>query len=145
GFASEENSSLSVTFDPSKRDRSEEAEYIAFAAVGGSSAAGFSIGTLGGVPPLPDFDLPFGRIDLVGITLDIFGPGGDQGPETLVNSGRTLGPGNRDSGVNEPVDRLGTRFKDGTAVPEGWLVTPHDGVGITAADVTRIIQQGIDQ
>src|SRR4029077_9278724 len=30
-------------------------------------------------------------------------------------------------------------------VAEGYLVTPHDGVGITAAQVRQIIQQGIDQ
>ena len=32
---------------------------------------------------------------------------------------------------------------DGTAVPEGWLVTPHDGVGLTAADVIDIVNRGI--
>src|SRR5262249_38606612 len=63
----------------------------------------------------------------------------------LVNFGRTLGTGDLASGVNERVDPQGTLFKAGTAVPEGWLVTPHDGVGITAAQVTQIIQQGIDQ
>ena len=56
-----------------------EAEFIALAAVGGSKAAGFQIGTIGGVPPLPGFDLPFPRIDLVGITLDTVGPGGRAG------------------------------------------------------------------
>src|SRR5205823_6487115 len=60
GYASEENSSLSADFDPSKRDRSLEAEYIAFATVGDTLPAG-------------------GRIDLVGITLDLVGPGGDEG------------------------------------------------------------------
>src|SRR5262249_53916817 len=74
GFATAENSGLSFTFTPALPDRSLEAEYIAYAAVGGSRGAGLSIGTLGGVPPLPGFDLPFGRIDLVGVTLDIFGP-----------------------------------------------------------------------
>src|SRR5207253_1165954 len=34
-------------------------------------------------------------------------------------------------------------FKGGGPVPEGWLVTPHAGDGLTADDVTRIIQQGI--
>ena len=40
GYASEENSSLSATYDPSKPDLSLEAEFIAFAAAGGSSGAG---------------------------------------------------------------------------------------------------------
>ena len=34
---------------------------------------------------------------------------------------------------------------NGLPVPSGWLVTPHDGVGITAADVTNIIDDGIAQ
>src|SRR5206468_1212278 len=36
GYADEENSALSANFDPNKRDRSMEAEFMAFAAVGGS-------------------------------------------------------------------------------------------------------------
>jgi uncharacterized protein GlcG (DUF336 family) len=146
GFADEENSALQSNFDPSKPDRSLEAEYVAFAALGGSSGAGFPIGTLGGVAPLPGFDLPFGRIDLVGITLPLFGPGGLQGPENLVRFGQTLGIGNPGSGVNEPVDpNPAITLKDGTPVPEGFLVEPHDGVGITAAQVRQIIEQGVAQ
>jgi hypothetical protein len=34
-------------------------------------------------------------------------------------------------------------LKDGAAVPEGWLVAPHDGVGLTAADVVQIVDRGI--
>src|SRR5262249_15492916 len=128
GFADEENSALQSNFDPTKPDRSLEAEYVAFAALGGSSMAGFSIGSLGGVAPLPGFDLPFGRIDLVGITLPLFGPGGLQGPENLVRYGQTLGIGNPNSGVNEPIAaNPALTLKDGTLVPEGFLVTPHDG------------------
>jgi uncharacterized protein GlcG (DUF336 family) len=145
GYATEENSSLGTTFDPRKPDRSLEAEYDAFAAVGGSSGAGFPIGTLGGVSPLPGFDPPFGRIDLVGITLDIFGPGGVQGPENLVRYGLTLGHGDPNSGGNRPIDAAHDLLRGGEPVPEGWLVTPHAGGGLTADDVTRIIQQGIDQ
>src|SRR5207248_5803460 len=74
GFASEENSQLSADYNPAKPDRAMEAEYMAFAAVGGSAGAGHSIGFLGGVGPVPGIGLPFGRIDLVGVTLDIFGP-----------------------------------------------------------------------
>src|SRR4051794_1170206 len=71
GFATEENSDLNDAgfFDPKKPDRSVEAEYVAFVAAGGSKGAGFSfntnqIDTKLGLPPLPGFDLPFGRIDL---------------------------------------------------------------------------------
>lgn len=150
GFASEENSRLNVNFDPSRPDRSLEAEYIAFAAAGGSSQAGASIGTLAGVPPAPGFDLPFGRIDLVGITLDIFGPGGRMGLANLLPQGAALGVGNPDSGFNAPLNTAGTTLLPGQPVPVGTLVTPHDGVGaggvqLTVADVNQIINQGIAQ
>ena len=145
GFATEENSALSSTYNPAKRDRSLEAEFIAFAAAGGSFAAGQSIGTINGVPKPAGFDLPFGRIDLVGVQLDIFGPGGTQGVNTLVKFGRLLGVGSPDSGVNRPVTPGGATLLAGLPVPSGWLVVPHNGVGVSAADVNRIIQQGINQ
>jgi uncharacterized protein GlcG (DUF336 family) len=145
GYASEENSSLGVTYDPTKPDLSLEAEFIAFAATGGSSGAGYRVGDLGGVPPPAGFDIPFGRIDLVGITLDTIGPGGLQGPQNLFNAAQAFGinGGNPSSGSNVPVDGTGDLLLSGQPVPEGWLVTPHDGVGITAAQVQQIIDQGI--
>jgi uncharacterized protein GlcG (DUF336 family) len=154
GYATAENSSLSATYNPALPDRSLEAEYMAFAAAGGSSGAGASIGTLGGVPPLPGFDLPFGRIDLAGITLDIYGPGGNEGPSALVTYGSGLGVGNPHSGADLPVNP-GPDGKpmtpddilllDGAPVPEGWLVTPHAGGGLTASDVLTMITQGINE
>jgi uncharacterized protein GlcG (DUF336 family) len=149
GFATAENSSLSITYDPSRRDRSMEAEYMAFAAVGGAPLIGAGVGTLAGIAPDPDILLPLTpdaqRIDLVGITLDIIGPGGIQGPQNLLNFGSTLGVGDPNDGKYYPVDRSGTLLKQSTPVPDGWLVTPHDGVGITAAQVIQIINQGIAQ
>ncbi len=148
GFATEENSSLSTTYDPSKPDRSLEAEYIAFSAVGGSSGAGASIGTIGGVPPLPGFDLPFGRIDLVGITLDLFGPGGRNGVPTLLAFGRNLGTGNPNDGTNAPIDAAGNILSGGLPVADGNLVVPHEGteaLHLTTADVNQIIAQAISQ
>ena len=162
GFASEENSKLNESQfrDPKKPDLSEEAEYIAFVAAGGSKgAARRSIrrtpSTKLILPPLsPAFDLPFGRIDLVGITLDIFGAGGRQGPKNLVDYGLTLGQGDPNSGVNMPI-AIGqlpvpasslANNGNGVTLPVGWLVTPHDaqdGSGLTAADVTGIINRGI--
>jgi len=146
GYASAENSSLSVNYDPTKPDLSLEAEFIALAAVGGSSGAGFPVGTLGGVPALPGFDLPFDRIDLAGITLPGVGPGGDQGPSNLVTYARAnfaIGQGNPNSGVNEPVDSAGDLFLSGSVVPNGWLVLPHAGGSLTATQVQQIIEQGI--
>jgi len=155
GFASEENSSMSATYDPTKPDRSFEAEFIAFAAAGGSSGANQSIGALGGVAPVAGFDLPSGRIDLVGIQLDVFGPGGSvEGPKRLLALGAALGQGDASAGTFVPVtpgadnvpntadDAL---FINGLPVAEGWLVTPHDGNGVTAEEVTQIINEGVEQ
>jgi uncharacterized protein GlcG (DUF336 family) len=152
GFATEENSALSSTFNPALPDRSLEAEWVAFAAVGGYAAAA-PVGDLGGVPLPAGFGLPFGRIDLNTITLDIVGPGGPQpGLDTILSVGAGVGRGSPDDGVNRPVT-AGTDaapntgddviLRDGVPVPQGWLVTPHDGVGVTAAQATQIINQGI--
>jgi uncharacterized protein GlcG (DUF336 family) len=148
GFASEENSSLSANYNSSKPDLSMEAEFVALAAVGGSRAAGFPIGTLAGIPALPGFDLPSPRIDLVGITLDTVGPGGTQGPQNLVNyvhAHFSVGTGNPKSGVNKPVNFAASTIIAGQPAPDGWLVTPHAGVNMTAAQVQQIIAQGINQ
>ena len=51
GFATEENSVLSTTYNPALPDRSFEAEWIAFAAAGGARAA------IGSAPILPVDDL----------------------------------------------------------------------------------------
>ncbi|MBI3821147.1 MAG: heme-binding protein [Planctomycetes bacterium] len=149
GFASEENSKLSADFNPAKPDRSMEAEFIALAAVGGSKAAGVTVGTLGGVPALRNFDLPFPRIDLVGITLDVAGPGGTSGPKNLldyVNRTFSVGTGNPNSGMLMDVSSVATlKFIPGKPVPDGWIVGPKPGVGIGAAQVQQIVTQGINQ
>lgn len=143
GFATEENSALSTTYDKTRPDRSLEAEWIAFAALGGSSGANASVGVLGGVAPLQGFDLPFGRIDLVGITLDVFGPGGLRGVPNLLAAGKTYGQGPANPGANRQVTPAGDFLIEGKAPPEGWLVTPQNGTYLSAADVQRIIEQGI--
>jgi uncharacterized protein GlcG (DUF336 family) len=148
GFASEENSSLSADFNPNKPDLSLEAEFIALAAVGGSKTAGFPVGAIAGIPALPGFDLPFPRIDLVGITLDAVGPGGTQGPNNLINYAKShfsIGAGNPFSGFNAPVNSVAALTIPGRPAPEGWLVTPHAGANLTAAQVQQIIVQGINQ
>jgi uncharacterized protein GlcG (DUF336 family) len=148
GYATEENSALSTTYDPKKPDRSLEAEYMAFAAVGGAPGIGFPVGTIAGIPPVPGTGLPLTqqnmRIDLVGVTLDIVGPGGIQGPSRLAAYGKALGTGSV-NGTNVPVATGGATLLSGLPTPSGWLVTPHDGVGTTAADVTSIINAGIVQ
>jgi uncharacterized protein GlcG (DUF336 family) len=142
GYATEENSALSTTFDPTKPDRSAEAEWVAVAAVGGVPGQ-IDVGALGGVPVPAGFGLPFGRVDLVGVTLDIFGPGGLQGPDRVNEVGRTVGRGDPNAGRNLAVDAAGDTLLAGLPVPDGWLVTPHDGNGITAAEVNTIITDAL--
>lgn len=148
GFATAENSSLGSTYDASKPDRTLEAEYMAFVAAGGAPMIGFPAPTLSGIGPCPDYALPLTpqnqRIDLVGITLDIIGPGGLNGPSNLTKYGQTLKPGNPFSGINVPV-APGVQYQQGQSVSEGYLVVPHDGVGITGAQVRQMIEQGITQ
>lgn len=133
-----------------------EAEYIAFAAAGGSSTAAmqagdprFSIGALGGVPALTGFDLPFGRIDLVGITLEIYGPiAGIDGLRQLVDFGSQLGTGVLNNAGNQPVTTTGDLHASGQPVPEGWLVAPKGSAvdpNLTAGNVQQIIDQGINE
>jgi uncharacterized protein GlcG (DUF336 family) len=137
GYASAENSSLSATSNPHRPDRSLEAEFMAVAAEGIAGVSN-TVPHLG----IPAFFVGQ-RIDLAGITLDTIGPGGTQGLSRLFQFGSTLGKGNPDSGTDMPVDPQGNTVKDGMTVPDGWLVMPHDGTGLTAADVFRIINQGI--
>ncbi|MBA4189548.1 MAG: hypothetical protein C0467_16305 [Planctomycetaceae bacterium] len=151
GYATEMNSILSATYDPSKPDRSLEAEWMAYAAVGGTTTTvtnGINpvpIGTIGGVAVPAGFGLPTGRIDLVGITLDIFGPSGQQGIDTLLAVGAAVGRGTP-QGANQVIVMGDPNLtRDGVVVPQGWLIQPHDGVGVTAADVMQIVTQGINQ
>lgn len=129
-----------------------EAELIALAAVGGSRGAqlkgvdGALVGELGGVERVPNLDLPFGRLDLVGIQLQGFGPtAGKEGLKKVLELGETIGvgTGDPDSGVDQDVNGSGADgiYRNGVSVPMGWLVEPHaseDG-SLTAADVEQII------
>ena len=130
GYATEENSSQSTTFDPSKPDRTLEAEFIA-----ASVAA----------PGIVEAGLATGRIDLAGITLNIIGPGGDLGLQNLLQyAAANLAPGTGSgAGTFLKVNSAGDLFLQGRSVPEGYLVTPHAGFGLSADDVRRIIEQGV--
>jgi uncharacterized protein GlcG (DUF336 family) len=134
-------------------DRTLEAEYIAFAAAGGSllaqikGAPGAKIGAINGIPPVDGFDLPFGNITLVGIELPVFGPtAGIRGVNQLIrfrNENLTEGAV---SGSTQPlIGSVVGDARDATDVPEGWLVSPKDSLvdDLTAADVEQIILQGI--
>ena len=200
GYATEENSVLSDSlYDPTKPDLSQAAEDVALAAVNGTSSlspvgsAKLTFGKLGNDPnhliaPVSGLDLqPFGRIDLVGVTLDVVGQHGNLGPTLALKSLKTFGytgKGDPNAGRNLPISNdqsnqiygfttqpldqtlypnysttvanqatpmanavqsvdttLNTR--GGRIVPDGWLVTPHAGDGLTADDVVNIVAQGI--
>ena len=166
GYASAENSVESSDYNPNKTDLAQEAEYIAFSALGGG--AGTNIGSLGGVAPLPEITLPLtstSRIDLVAITLSIIGPGGTNGLSAMLNIAKNYGPGqvngtlqpflqpNAQNQVPANANTLlpGTgpmvTLEAGLPVPEGFLVTPHaaaDG-SMSAAQVEQIIEQSVAQ
>lgn len=147
-----------------------EAEAIAFAAIGGSALAGaVGIPHAANVPvfdaagqQLPrvnGLDLPFGRLDLVGITLQVVGPiAGRQGVGEVIQAGlrsNLLGQnaatgvfvessGNMTAVVDSPVGQTqGVNFLGGRAVPTGFVVPPRDGVGINQGEVTQIINNAI--
>src|SRR5262249_8705531 len=109
-------------------------------------------------------------IYLVGIQLDIFGPGGTfKGPEALNTEGVLLGsgtgnpltgfmaqlnPGQAPAAPNPSLDPptvTPVNEMSGTQPAFGMLLKPHDGVttaggiGLTADDVNTIISQGITQ
>src|SRR5262249_36391931 len=130
--------------DKHKPDLSQVAEYMAFVAAGGSKMAGVPLnGPINGAPALPDFTEPFGRIDLAGITLSLFGNGGLEGVNHLLSFGRQFGAGNPFNGKFMPVNQKGDPLLPGQPVPVGWLVTPQAGTGLTAADVQAIVARGI--
>lgn len=130
-----------------------EAEYIAIAAAGGIPQIGRAVGSIGGLAVPTGYTLPFGRIDLVGITLEIYGPNPTTknaipGIDTVLRRGRALGQGSIASGVNQIVDTAADLFLDGTPVPEGWLVSPHDSPlpgadELKQADVISIVNRSI--
>ncbi|MCA9119547.1 MAG: heme-binding protein [Planctomycetales bacterium] len=134
-----------------------EAEWIAFAAACGSSGAAAKVGPLDGVACPAGYDLPFGRIDLVGITLEIYGPSPTTAhPQTgvarLLAKGTEVGIGDSTSGADQIVVP-GEFYREGKSVPYGWLVEPRDSTllnpdatpEITEAEVRTIIEQAIEE
>lgn len=126
-----------------------EAEFIAVVAAGGSNQLNARVpGTKPSGHPVPNLDIPFGRLDLVGIQLEVIGPtAGIRGAQQLLDFSRTLGDVGNVANVNGTAQDVlpGIDYRDGQTVPFGWLVTPHDGANITAAQVRQIIEQGIAQ
>lgn len=134
-----------------------EAEFIAYFTAGGTTLGPnnrpITPAVNGGAPIVPGIEGISGRIDLVGITLEIFGPHPTAsnpliGADRLIQEGVKLGAGQGVlSGADMQVKPDGTLHLAGTAVPEGWLVLPHDSTNdnIKAADVEKVIKDGIAQ
>jgi len=134
-----------------------EAEFIAYFTAGGTSAGPnnrvITAAVNGSAPIVPGISGISGRIDLVGITLEIFGPHPTTsspilGVDRLLQEGVRLGSGTgTDSGSDMQVKTDGTKYQDANVVPEGWLVLPHDSSSdnIKAADVEKVIRDGIAQ
>ncbi|MCC6510217.1 MAG: hypothetical protein IT423_14015 [Pirellulaceae bacterium] len=102
--------------------------------------------------PLPNFRMPIGRLDLVGITLEVFGPNPTTdsprpGLDRLIKVGRTLGPLGASSGSDQIVNPAKQQYLGGQPVPERWLVIPHDSSvsSLKAAHVEQMIHQAIAQ
>ena len=133
-----------------------EAEFIAFFTAGGTSFGPNNrpVTSIGGsAPVVPSITGISGRIDLVGITLEIYGPHPTTaspiaGVDRLIQEGVRLGSGTgANSGLDVQIKPGGTLYQDANIVPEGWLVRPHDSVhdNIKAADVEKVIREGIAQ
>jgi uncharacterized protein GlcG (DUF336 family) len=134
-----------------------EAEFIAYFTAGGTTIGPnnrpITPSVNGNVPRVAGIKGISGRIDLVGITLEIFGPHPTAsspmiGADRLIQEGVKLGAGQGVlSGSDMQVKPDGTFYQAGTAVPEGWLVLPHDSTNdnIKAADVEKVIKDGIAQ
>ncbi len=121
GFATEENSKLNFrTFNAKQTDLSQVAEAVALAAINGTLDKvpilnrRLTFPTLGGVELTPNIGVGLpgnGRIDLVGITLDVIGARGNLGPQktiefvkrTTFSNGKKIGGGDVAAGVNLPV------------------------------------------
>jgi len=88
------------------------------------------------------------RINLGGIALQSFGPqAGPLGVQTLFTIINTLGNGTT-NGTDQPVTSGGVLLLPGQAQAAGWLVAPTASSfagGLTAAQVQRIIVQGVNQ
>ncbi|MFK8114588.1 MAG: hypothetical protein AB8B91_20470 [Rubripirellula sp.] len=142
-------------------DKVLEAEFAAFiAAAGGGIVVGnhnFARDVSGfnaNLPALPNFVLPNGRIDLVGITLEIYGPNPTRthrmpGIDRLLQVGQmNFGGTSFVSGTLQPVNMGGDLLLDGKPVPQEWLVAPHSSTvdpGLTAEVVDQIITTGIEE
>ena len=133
-----------------------ESEFIAYFAAGGTvvGPGATPVTEFEGSAPSCGFGMPSGRIDLVGITLEIFGPHPTRenavtGARRLLQVGRANQGGHGlNTGTDQPINIGGMKAQSGQSVPEGWLIKPHGSTvdpQFTAAEVERIINNGIQE
>ena len=134
-----------------------ESEFIAYFAAGGTvvGPGATPVTEFEGIAPARGlFGMPIGRIDLVGITLEIFGPHPTRanavtGTQRLLQVGRANQGGRGvNSGTNQRINVANALSQAGQSVPDGWLVQPHGSAvdpQFTTAEVDRIIQNGIKE
>jgi uncharacterized protein GlcG (DUF336 family) len=95
-------------------------------------------------PRMPRIPLE-GRLTLVGIELEVFGPHPDGLWKILEMIDGFGAGGDPGTGMDLSVEVGGATAKDGEPVPSGFIVAPH-GSGVddlTTADVTKIITDAI--
>ena len=91
---------------------------------------------IGNTPAVADIDLPFGRLDLVGIQLRVLGPiAGIEGVSQLVQFGLALGVGQQ-SGELQPIDRA-VRWPD----PMAYTVGHEPPLAAAERDGWRIVAE----
>jgi uncharacterized protein GlcG (DUF336 family) len=130
-----------------------EAEFIALLAIGGSLGAaqqgipGAKTDPFAGtnIAAIPSIDLPFGRLDLVGITLQVIGPiAGRQGVGEVIQFGTSIGLGPTTGQGSQIYAPVGV---NGREVPFGFIVPPRASSiagGLTQDQVAQIIQNAIN-
>ncbi|QDT36410.1 matrixin family metalloprotease [Stratiformator vulcanicus] len=126
-----------------------EAEFIAVMAAGGSNLANNEVG--GFKPtnhPVPTLDVPFGRLDLVGIQLQVIGPvAGTKGLLQLRDFAQQNIRAGAASGADQQINAGGDLAQAGLVVPEGMLVTPHASTvdpELTAERVNQLIFDAVE-
>ena len=139
-----------------------EAEWMAFAAAGGTRVASPQLRSLLlPVTSVAGYGLPLGYLSLVGVTLDVFGPMGPvQGRLSLINTSKrvkafspaAMNTAQISADLANPSDPNALdapgKYHVGITPPSGWLVAPHSSAfagGLTAAQVTQIVDQGVTQ
>ena len=153
GYASYEQNNMAGTgqtqVDRQNSPLDQEAEWMAFAAAGGSTAT--PVGAINNAAALPSsFAIPFSPtgISLGGITVDDFGQHGNYfGPLAVAAVGAKVEPGGSINGTCQPINPANGLAAAGQPVPYGWLVgpraSPDNSSTLTVAQVTTIINQGV--